>query len=148
MFVGVDLHKKMAVYTAVDDAGNVIGEGATENTLEGWEKFGQLFPPGTSVALEACVNWGQVCDALEGHGLRPALANSKRVRMIAESKSKTDRIDSRSWPSSFERSSFRKSTSRRRRYGVCGSCSRIDGRSGRPPERSRVESTGCWSRSG
>lgn len=94
MFVGVDLHKKMAVYTAVDDAGNVIGEGATENTLEGWEKFGQLFPPGTSVALEACVNWGQVCDALEGHGLRPALANSKRVRMIAESKSKTDRIDS------------------------------------------------------
>jgi transposase len=53
-----------------------------------------LFPPGSEVALEPCVNWGQVCEVLEDHGFRPALANSKRVRMIAESRSKTDSIDS------------------------------------------------------
>ena len=94
MHVGVDLHKKAAVYTAVDEQGIAIRQGVVPNTLPGWGQFVSLFPPGTPVAMEACVNWGQVCDLLEEHGLRPVLANSKRVRMIAESRSKTDKIDS------------------------------------------------------
>jgi transposase len=94
MYVGVDLHKKAAVYTAVDDEGSVLRRGEVPNTLPGWREFAGLFPAGAEVALEPCVNWGQVCELLEDHGFRPALANSKRVRMIAESRNKTDSIDS------------------------------------------------------
>ena len=94
MYVGIDLHKKAAVYTAVGEQGMVLGRGSVPNTLDGWNSFASLFPEGTEVAMEACVNWGQVCDKLESHGFRPLLANSKRVRMIAESRSKTDSIDS------------------------------------------------------
>ncbi len=46
------------------------------------------------MALEQCVNPGRVCDVLEEHGFRPAWANSKRVRMIAEGWNKPNCIDS------------------------------------------------------
>lgn len=94
MYVGVDLHKKMAVYTALDERGNVVMRGETENTMEGWRAFAERVRPGTEVVFEATVNWGQVHDLLEDLGLRPEVVHSKRVRLIAESRNKTDRIDS------------------------------------------------------
>jgi transposase len=94
MYVGVDLHKRVAVYAAVDGSGKVVSRGRVENTLEGWKAFAEIVGPGSEVALEATLNWGRVHDLLESLGLRPVVANSKRVRMIAESRNKNDRIDS------------------------------------------------------
>jgi transposase len=51
------------------------------------------FPPGTQVVMEATCGWGWLSEVLEDLGLEVKLANPSKVRIIAESQIKTDKVD-------------------------------------------------------
>jgi len=95
VYIGIDLHKANAVITALDDDGQEVLTSRIANSREGWEEFHRTFPDGGKVVLEATLNHMGVVDLLEGWGFDVSVAHAKRVRAIASSKTKTDKIDSR-----------------------------------------------------
>ena len=95
VYIGIDLHKASAVFTALDDDGQEVVTSRLPNTREGWKEFRETFPEGGKVVLEATVNHMEVVDLLEGWGFDAVVAHAKQVRAIATSKTKTDKIDSK-----------------------------------------------------
>jgi len=97
-YVGIDIHKRYCVCAAQDEQGHELGLARVEGTggasLASF--LGQLGGVST-VAIEACWNWGKVFDALEG---LPAVAevvvaHPLKTRLIGEAQIKTDKIDAR-----------------------------------------------------
>lgn len=93
--VGIDHHKKFSHVVAMDDVGKIIWDGKLASTKEAFVSLKESLPEGEPVhsVLEAGWNWGVLYDALEELELHPNLANPLKVRLIAESFIKTDRID-------------------------------------------------------
>ncbi len=93
-FVGLDVHRKTVVATAVDAQGRSLSQvtlGPSDDELLGF--LNEL--PGTKhVALEACPVWEHFFDAAETAGATVVLSNPLRTRLIAEASLKTDRVDS------------------------------------------------------
>jgi len=91
--IGVDLHKRFSQVTEMDEKGVVHKKFRLENNpLEMRDYFSKLQP--SSVAMEAAGNWYWVSDLVEECGHKVKLAHAKKVRIIAESTVKTDKIDS------------------------------------------------------
>lgn len=57
-------------------------------------EFFEPFPRSSSISIEATYNWPWLVDLLEAMDFKPKLAHPKKVRIIAESTVKTDKIDS------------------------------------------------------
>ncbi|NIN67074.1 MAG: transposase [Anaerolineae bacterium] len=94
LYLGVDQHKRYSHVTAVDGSGGVRMSCRVPNEREAFASvLGKLGEPCRSV-VEAGPTWGVVYDLLEEMGARPVLANTHRVRAIAEAKVKTDKLDS------------------------------------------------------
>jgi transposase len=94
-YVGVDYHKKSSYVTVVDERGRVVKEGQIANTQEALAAFLDGHAQGASAVLEAGRNWPVMYDWLEELVDDVTLAHPAKVRVIAEAKVKTDRIDSR-----------------------------------------------------
>ena len=58
-------------------------------------KYFKQFPPGTQVALEATCGWSWLSELLQDLDLEVKLAHPSKVRVIAESQVKTDKVDAR-----------------------------------------------------
>jgi transposase len=93
--LAVDHGKKVSHAVALTDDGRILFDEQIPTTLEGFASIKEALPLGEPVhsVVEAAWNWGKVFDALEDLGLNPKLANTIKTRYIAESFTKTDRID-------------------------------------------------------
>jgi len=94
-YVGVDYHKKSSYVTVMDERGKVVKEGQVANTQEALAAFLDGRAEGASAVLEAGRNWPVMYDWLEELVDEVTLAHPAKVRVIAEAKVKTDRVDSR-----------------------------------------------------
>lgn len=93
--LGIDHHKKYSHVVALTDTGEVLWDGQVASEREAFESLKGTLPAGEPVqsVLEAGRNWGILYDALEELGLNPKLANPLKMRLIAETFTKTDKID-------------------------------------------------------
>jgi len=92
--LAIDHGKKVSHAVALSDTGEVLFDAQIPTTLEGFASIKEALPPGeVHSIIEAGWNWGKTFDALEDLGLNPKLSNPIKSRFIAESFTKTDRID-------------------------------------------------------
>jgi transposase len=96
LYIGIDHHKKYSQVCVMDSAGTIVSEGPLPNTPDAFAALRQRWSDQELVCtLEAGRNWGILFDLLEDLGFKPVLANPYKVRMIADSYIKTDKIDAR-----------------------------------------------------
>lgn len=92
--VGLDLHLKKTQGTVMDKEGTIMKTGRFDTTKGGVSKFLESAPKGSVVALEAlgfCWPW---IDYIEELGYVPKLASPSKLKVIADTRIKTDKIDS------------------------------------------------------
>jgi transposase len=79
----------------MNDAGEIVWDGELASERDAFESLKDSLPAGEAVqsVLEAGRNWGILYDVLEELGLQPKLANPLKMRLIAETFTKTDKID-------------------------------------------------------
>jgi len=94
-YVGIDYHKKYSHVTAIDDSGHVIGSQQLPNTPECFRDFFRHLGGPNKAVLETSRTWGVMFDLLEDleEVESVTLAHAYKVRVIAEAKVKTDKID-------------------------------------------------------
>ena len=93
-FVGLDVHRKSVVATAIDGDGRPIAQkkmGPVDSELT---EFLDSLPGSKHVALEACSMWEHYFDAARVSGADVVLSNPLKTRLIAEATIKTDKVDS------------------------------------------------------
>ena len=96
-FMGIDQHKKYSQLTVVDEIGEVVEEKRLLHAdKEGMLNYFKSFSPDeTKVTLEATGSWYWLVDLLDEANLHnKILAHPYKTRIIADSKIKTDSIDS------------------------------------------------------
>jgi transposase len=92
-FIGVDLHKKIITVCVMAENRVVLGRKTLYcNHPDQVVEFCLQFRP-FKVVLEATANYLWLVDRLEPLAQRVVLANPKKLRVIAESTKKTDRLD-------------------------------------------------------
>ncbi len=97
MYVGVDYHRKYSYLTVMDENGKILKEGKVDSKKEAVSEFlAKANCNGNSEAvLEASRNWCVMHDWLEEMVEEVHLAHPLKVKVIAEAKIKTDKIDAR-----------------------------------------------------
>lgn len=93
-YIGIDVHGKYSQVCIMDGEGTVL-------TNERWEhaEVSRLrerlaqFPSATQAVLEATGGWMWLAEELEAGGLEVHLAHAGKVRLIAEARLKTDKVD-------------------------------------------------------
>lgn len=94
LYVGLDMHLKNTQGTIMKTDGTIVKKERFPTTKENLEEFLNGVPKSTPVALEAlgfCWPW---IDYIEELGFDPRLASPSKLRVIADTKIKTDKIDS------------------------------------------------------
>lgn len=95
-YIGVDFHMQHSSVAVMDSKGNIERECKLyHNDEEELRSFFGSFGKDTSVSIEATRNWYWFIDLLQEMGLSPKLVHAKKVRVIAESTIKTDKVDAR-----------------------------------------------------
>jgi transposase len=94
-YLGVDVHKRSCVFTAIDSEGNLLKQGRFNNNLQGVIEFASTLSPKVQLVLEPVLNYLWLLDHIEPQVGSVHVATPHKIRIIAESKSKTDRYDSR-----------------------------------------------------
>ncbi len=98
-FVGLDLldlHKRYITACALDATGLVIGElRRLPVSLEALLDFLGGFPQPVTVGMEATLYWHWLHDHLTAGGYTCAVADARQVKLIWQTRSKTDPIDAR-----------------------------------------------------
>jgi transposase len=96
--MGIDQHKRYSKVNVVDQIGDLIEEKKLyHQDKQGMLNYFKSFPSDeTKITLEATGNWYWLVDLLEeaGHKKNTILAHPYKTRIIAESKIKTDSINS------------------------------------------------------
>ncbi|NNN17974.1 MAG: IS110 family transposase [Thermoplasmata archaeon] len=93
-FVGLDVHRKTVVATAVDPLGHPVSQVTLGPSDAELAEYLRTLPGTKHVALEACPVWEHFFDAAESTGAAVVLSNPLKTRLIAEASLKTDRVDS------------------------------------------------------
>jgi transposase len=93
-YVGMDIHKKYSSVAVIDEQGVLVDRHRVDHRYreEVTEYFNQ-FASKTQVVMEATCGWAWLSDVLQDLGLEVRLANPSKVRVIAESHIKTDKVD-------------------------------------------------------
>jgi transposase len=93
-YVGMDIHKEMAVSCIVDEQGKVVQRQRCRCTREELAQFGRRYlQPSDKVALEATTNTWEVVGILKSFVAEVAVSNPLKTKAIAEAKIKTDKVD-------------------------------------------------------
>ena len=92
--IALDVHRDFCE-VAIKDGGEVRSGGRIKTSAPELELFAQSLAPDDQVALEASGPALQIARLLEPHVGRVVIANTRKVRAIAEAKVKTDRVDAR-----------------------------------------------------
>ena len=94
-YLGIDVHKKWCVFTEIDSTGKVIRQSRFGNTIEEVSTFASSLNSKVHLVLEPVLNYLWLLDQFEPYAGSVHVATPFKVRVIAESKSKTDKYDSR-----------------------------------------------------
>lgn len=96
-YVGIDYHKKYSHVTAVNEEGQVIRSQQLANTPESFRGYFKDLGGPNHAVLETSRTWGVMFDLLDHleEVESVTLAHAYKVRVIAEAKIKTDKIDAR-----------------------------------------------------
>ena len=90
--IALDVHRDFCE-VAIKEGAVVRPAGRIKTSPEQLELFAQSLAPDDQVALEATGAASAIADVLAPHVARVVVANTRRVRAIAEAKVKTDRVD-------------------------------------------------------
>jgi transposase len=93
-FVGLDVHRKVVVATAVDPLGKRLRQSSFGPKPNELKRFLSRLPKPTKVVLEACPVWEQFYDAAVSAGADVVVSHPLPARLIAEAGIKTDKVDS------------------------------------------------------
>jgi transposase len=106
LHVGLDLHKKYSTVVVMDDDGNVqLEETLYHDDRPRLIEFFSKLAGKAVVTVEATRDWYWLYELLEELGVTVKLANARKVRLIAESWLKSDKVDPRSL-AQLERTGF------------------------------------------
>ena len=94
-YLGIDIHKRHCVYTHIDAEGNLLKQGRFGNNIMEVSDFVSSLTGSIHVVIEPVLNYLWLWDQLEAFAGSVHVATPYKVRVIAESKCKTDRYDSR-----------------------------------------------------
>ena len=94
LFVGVDVHKATSQVTVVSSGGQILKRQRIPTSPEGFVQALGGFDQPLKAVLEASYSWGPTFDWLDDLCTEVVLAHPGKVRVIAESRSKTDKRDS------------------------------------------------------
>ena len=92
--IALDVHRDFCE-VAIKDGGEVRSAGRVKTSAEELEQFAQSLAPSDQVALEATGPALQIKRIIEPHVGRVVIANTRKLRAIAEAKVKTDKVDAR-----------------------------------------------------
>ena len=90
--IALDVHRDFCE-VAIKEGGVVRPAGRIKTTREQLELFASSLAPDDQVALEATGPASAIAGILEPHVARVVVANTRRVRAIAEAKVKSDKVD-------------------------------------------------------
>jgi transposase len=93
-YAGIDYHKKFSVIALGDKNGKVITSERLPNDCQLIKQFFDQYP-NITCAVESCRGYEWFVDYLKGLGLTVHLANPYQTKQIAQSRCKTDKVDSR-----------------------------------------------------
>ena len=96
--LGIDLHKRFAYWTLINAERKILWEGKVPTDEEKTKSAARALPVPKEecrAVIEPVDLWGWYAELLEECGLKVVLANSLQVSLIAKSKLKYDRIDSK-----------------------------------------------------
>lgn len=93
IFVGVDIHKSYLEVAIVDNDGKLQSRCRIMNTPESIDAFVKSLDSSVKVAMELCSYFYPLYNRLEEEGVEVKAAHPLKVRLIAESKIKNDKID-------------------------------------------------------
>lgn len=95
-YCGIDIASKSSYLYVTTKLGRKLMSGEVETTREGFEsRLKQYLRDGLAVAIEAGNQTAWIYEALVGMGAKVTVVNPAKVRMIAESVCKTDKIDAK-----------------------------------------------------
>jgi len=92
--IALDVHRDFCE-VAIKEGGELRSAGRIATSLEQLELFARSLAPDDQVALEATGPANAIAGILAPHVGRVVVANTRRVRAIAEAKVKTDKVDAR-----------------------------------------------------
>lgn len=92
-YIGLDHHRKFTQVAVVNEADAVLLECKIPNTLEAVTAMLRRLTGTTQAVVEAGPSWGWIFDTFQKLGVDIVLANPMQVRVIAETRCKTDRRD-------------------------------------------------------
>jgi hypothetical protein len=85
-FVGIDIHKKLCVYTEIDSEGNLIRQGRFGNDLLEVSDFSSSLTPQAHLVVEPLLNYLWLLDQFEPYVGSIHAGVPHKIRIIAESK--------------------------------------------------------------
>lgn len=92
-YAGIDAHKRTCTIVIIDDRGNKIKEGVVKTEEDEIRGFFAREREGTVAVVETCLNWVFIHRTLRGFIREIKVAQTYKLRIIAEAKVKTDSID-------------------------------------------------------
>lgn len=95
IYVGIDLHKRNFNFIMMKADGEILKEGRLSTSVEDVMEFGSTLNKNHHLVVEPIGNSLWFIGRLTPHAGSIHLANSHKVRLIAESRMKNDRIDAR-----------------------------------------------------
>lgn len=96
VYLGVDLHRKRSVVTALAEDGTVMLSRRIPGRPEDFRRiFGELEPGSISVAFEATYGWFWFADLLADAGIEAHMAHPLATKAIAAGRVKNDSVDAR-----------------------------------------------------
>jgi len=93
-YVGLDIHTENIVYTVLSEEGNVKMKGKILNNSDELIEFLRNFEDRDLFVMESTGFYEPIYDTIESKGFKVKLANPLKVKLIAESRIKNDKIDS------------------------------------------------------
>lgn len=94
IYMGIDYHKKVSQITLLDEAGRVLRRRRIANRREEFEAVVADMDEPISAVFEATRNWTVVDQLLDGLVDQRHMAHPLKVKLIAEARIKTDKLDS------------------------------------------------------
>lgn len=92
-YIGIDIHKKFSQFTILGTNGEVRDRKKVDNNPEAILSHLNNFGEPSKAVIEATFSWGWLADLLKSNKIDVMLAHPQKVKAIASSRIKTDRID-------------------------------------------------------
>ncbi len=92
-YIGCDAHKAYSVFETIDETGRTRVTKRVEHDRRKYRAFIQMLPSDSTVAIETTGNWYWMVEEMEKAGLKPALVNAARAKLMMGQINKTDKLD-------------------------------------------------------